>query len=536
MSKLHAQLALFGAIDEVVSKSENPGIAATVEAFLPGTTGPGQRGWYAELTRFFSRDELRPREPDGSPTHDSSPVRMPDYLQAMAELRDEQFLGVPFPQPLPPEARQDASAPLSRSLYASTILSKLALIDANLPIPGWDPVTADPLNLLLPVAQGSSGGPTPSPLPPSPPPGGFPPPPPPPPGPAPPAPFRDEFLGVADRIAYQALIQGLSLSRTMNADVGNRPLPCTGVLRKVNGQYCSVLTTDWLQPDITLDEMRAVIAPENWPHLCDFFVRMTPQTRLALDNSRGWSRVLETVSGDRTQWEMRTALKFWKGLTPPGDPGDAIYLNYDLDDPRIDDDPLVEVDSGYIWITPIDPDHHENGIRIRTSKAVRIRGLSATATAALGCFFGWGDAASQMLVEKAKTPPKGVVNFGKPSVEAAPAVGVVATLAKPAKAPTARPSKKEILAAAQKVEMLDGWRGALIDNMRKEVDSFIDVATPLANNLSQRWSDGLTAKDIQEFGENAGREMTKYAVALFSAAASALQPPSGAKPTGEGKQ
>ena len=55
MSKLHAQMALFGSIDEVVCRSDDHSYRGHVEKFLPGTTGIGQRGWYGELQLFLSK-------------------------------------------------------------------------------------------------------------------------------------------------------------------------------------------------------------------------------------------------------------------------------------------------------------------------------------------------------------------------------------------------------------------------------------------------------------------------------------------------
>ena len=317
-------------------------------------------------------------------------------------------------------------------------------------------------------------------------------------------------------------------SNAMNPDIGRRPIPCTGALRRVDGQFCTVLTTDWEQPDLSLAQMKKIIDPHNWPKLCDFFVRMTTRRKLTPDTSRGWSRVLETVSGDATQWQMRTALRYWKGLTTPDD---GIYINYDLDHPRTGDDNVVEVDSGYICITPIAQGNPAAGVRIRTSKAVRIRGLSATATAAVGCFFGWGDAASQMLVDQTKNPPHGCRDFGKPSVATDAVILTGKTSGKGAGSP-AEQATKEILAAAAAVGLPDKWRGAMIANTAKEANATIDVLAPLATDWLTRWSEGVSEDDIKEFGERAGRTLTDRAVAMFGAAAVAVRPPSGTNADG----
>lgn len=517
MSKVHAQMALFGALDEFVTQTDDPRIRNTVEAFLPGTTGIGQRGWYAELRRFLNKNELAPRDETGAPLPRAGPVTMPGLTEAVAQLTNQPLPG----QPAPADEAPPTPDVMARSIFAATVFNQLIQTAPPPPLTGWVPGSADPLSTLLPMA-GRKPGSTPLPQ------------------PAPPAPgaqpllegtLHETLANVTNRHEYEASMRALALagSDEIDPEIGGLPVPCTGALRRVGGQFCSVLTTDWDQPNLTLAQMRRIIDPNNWPHLCDFFVSMTPQTPLTPDPSRGWSRVLETVSGDETQWQMRTALKYWKGVNTPDE---GIYINYDLDHPRIGDDPLVEVDAGYIWITPIVPGNPDSGVRIRTSKAVRIRGLSPTATAALGCFCGWGDAASQMLVAKAKNPEHDCTDF-EPSVDS----GVVlrqSSSSKPASGSSGMPSTADLLKDAEDVELLDGWRGALIDNVAAQVGAFIEKAAPLADDLLTRWSDGISVEDVREFGQRAGSDMTDYAVSLYSAAADALRPPAETPEASEG--
>ncbi len=525
MSNLHAQLALFGAIDEVVNKTNNPEVVAIAETFLPRTTGPGQRGWYGELKQFLNQKQLLPHDDDGGVIPREGPVQFPDYRDALAELAAS---ASQEPDDDPRDAGQLPPDIVQRSLYASMILSQMDEIEP-VPIRGF----VDPLTVVLQFAISSPGSESPSSSRQSPrllPPGG---PiaeaaPPPPPLPPEKEQVRQWLLGIKTREAYADALKSLPGGWQIDPDAGVLPPPCTGALRKVGGQFCTVLTTDWDQPFMTLERMTELIAPENWPRLCNFFVGMTPQEAVQPDRSRGWSRMLETVSGDRTQWEMRTALKFWKGASPAVD---GIYLNYDLDSPRMNDDKLVEVDSGYIWITPKVAADPTQGVRVRTSKAVRIRGLSATATAALGCVLGWGDAASQML----KEPKKAIADltpFPPPSEEPdqkGPAPGN----------DTATPAANdlladaEILAAAEEVELPAGWRGTLIENISKEFVEIIKVSAPLSTELIDRWLDGMSDDDVREFGTTAGSVLTDRAVAMFTAAANAVQPrPDEAQTTG----
>ena len=66
MSILHSQLAIFGAVDELVveARKGNRGsidqaVLATAEKLLPNSTGFGEAGWYRELEQFFNREGIR---------------------------------------------------------------------------------------------------------------------------------------------------------------------------------------------------------------------------------------------------------------------------------------------------------------------------------------------------------------------------------------------------------------------------------------------------------------------------------------------
>jgi hypothetical protein len=129
---------------------------------------------------------------------------------------------------------------------------------------------------------------------------------------------------------------------------------------------------------------------------------MTPQQPNGF-NLNGATRVSERISAECKEYYLDTALVFWKAKLPDG----SIYINYDIDPDRDNDTKLVEVDSGYLWITPIPG--QAKGVRIRTSKLERVSGLSPTATAALACLLGWGNQSHEMLAgtarEYMKNPP-----------------------------------------------------------------------------------------------------------------------------------
>lgn len=498
MSKLHAQMALFGSIDEVVRRSDNPATAATVEKFLPGTTGVGQRGWYPELQRFLSKKELLPRDGDGAAIQRDGPVTFPSLSEAIDELN------------APPADAADVTSPdvRGRSMYAALVLTKAmeAAGPRVVEMPGFEPFEGfSPLAAILPTVTLDLSGPIPGIDPME--------------GPAEDA-LPRALLELQDRFAYRNFTGGLARSSVLDPDAMGRPF-CSGALRKIGGKFCTVLTTAWDTP-FTLDLVKEIIDPHNWPKLCNFFVSMGDQAVLNPDQSRGWTRVLESVSGDKTQWEMRTALRYWKGLSRDKDAAEGIYINYDLDDPpRVDDCKLLEVDAGYIWATPINPADPNSLVRLRTCKQVRIRGVSTTATAALGCGFGWGDAMSQMF--RVEDPPVGNVAFGAPSVEQPIVIGPGNAAGVGMQRPAAADAE-----AAEDVELLPGWRGAIINAMRDQLSEGIERANRLGTDFAVRWSDGdgFSLEDVNKFGTECGREMTEYATGMFEAAAAAIQPPS----------
>ena len=501
MSKLHAQMALLGRIDELVCDDElQNNTVKMIESFLPGTTGVGQRGWYGELKHFLQNDALKPRDPaTGDQIERTEPVTFPTYGDALDQLKAQ------------PDDQEKPAGPgtYSRAMYACTILSVANHMEGGSlpPPPGWNPRerVPDPLDEFMPIVAGDMSAQ----LPPMPgitgPPNGD-----------PVEALKDALRATTSRADYANVTQTVAKAAGVDPvlkDIMSRPVVCTGSLRKIDGKYATLLTTSWDTP-FTLADIKKIIDPLNWPKLCDFFVSMVPQEPLTPDTSGGWSRVLESVSGDKKQWQMQTALRYWKGVSTPGD---GIYVNYDLDDPRKGDCKLVEVDAGYIWATPLTAGDENSLVRLRTCKQVRIRGVSPTATAALGCGFGWGDAMSQMFK---KAPPPGNTVF---AVSEEPKGGVI-NVGTPKKPDPE--SDEAIAAAAEEVELIKGWRGAIIKAMSTQLSEGIDKAKEFGTDFAIRWSDGdgLSLEDVQEFGKRAGDELTAYGTGIFKEAAAALQP------------
>src|SRR5882757_8818480 len=121
MSKLHSQLALFGAIDTEVTlaktalkqgaegedAAKHTAVIAMAGQFLPGTTGFGQNGWYAELGKFINRPEVR-----RSDEHSNEHIEFPDLTSALSELQTTT------------NERDDRDPVLARAVYGAIILKK----------------------------------------------------------------------------------------------------------------------------------------------------------------------------------------------------------------------------------------------------------------------------------------------------------------------------------------------------------------------------------------------------------------------------
>jgi hypothetical protein len=347
MSKLQSQLALFGAIDQEVVDAKSrlrqgaTGADAEIDSavidmvgrFIPGSTGFGQSGWYQEL-QVLVRTEA---------THssDSEGFTFPDLraaLDDLAERHDE-------------EETDDRDPILARASFAAVVLYKiygltgqreeiapLSILDRTLA--GW---THEPIQDLVTELTA-----------------------------------QIDYIDSRDDWVLRAeVFVGPPFARASK--------PCFGALRKVDGKYCAYITTEDTADDLTVSDVAKIVDPINWHNCCSFFCEMRNQNPAF---STGWSRLVERISGECKKYYLDTALVFWKQQLSDG----SLYINYDLDTHREYDSMYVEVDSGYIWVSPLQP-----GVRIRTSKLERVNGLSPTATAALACLMGWGTVASEML-------------------------------------------------------------------------------------------------------------------------------------------
>jgi hypothetical protein len=403
MSKLHALLAVTGAIDDIVSKSQDPEILKIANESLPGT-GVAQRGWYAEIQSMAGVL---------APADDESATGFPSLNAAIDDLLGSKA-GIPANNDV--LSRHD----LARASFVGSVLVKLKAAGAHVPV--------DDKKL-------------------------------------------EELCALSD----------------------TPRVPCTGSLRKVNGEFVTVITTEYKDMPVTVDQMKKVIDPQNWPSYCSFFQDMK---FLGFDENK-WTRILEIVG---TDFRLQTMLKFWKGELSDG----GIFVNYDLDDHRSTadgDDGLVVVDNGFIQISPAaKPDH----VDIFTSKELLIPGLSPTATAILACQLGWAEVGEQMFdaaSKLAESKPKVKIKINEGW---APSDGDV-------------PGKPEPKESGIEQRMPKGLRGEMIKAATQQVDAFADRMTVVAEDFARAWEDGLDREEVKRIAATFGQQMADYSLQLFDA-------------------
>jgi hypothetical protein len=388
-----ALLALYGALDHAVG-TDNADIQATVARYLPGSTGTNA-GWYEQLLVFLGHRE----------SHFTDTATVPDLGHALSVL---QQAAAPTPQPAakkaakikpgttkketsvatagfsgtPPRAPEQPR-PLStvqkaRMVYAIATLSQL---------PGWylqnvlGDSWANQLDDALDLVRGSNIG-----L------------------------FDHLRLNLHSRDGYPKVIEIAGKQGLIDRKVAMVPL-CQPKVMIVRNQPCLVITTEFTNAEVSLEDLKDVIDPLNWARcLSTFFCKMDGKA----DRYDGWSRVLEQVSTTCpiAPTHMKTPLKYWKteGQDEKTMPPTAC-LDYALDDQPADGakgDGLIVVDEGFIRMTSTDSnlDPTKLGVRVRTRKVVGFANSALTPWGVLACSMGYGDQGIDMILD-------GVDNRGK---------------------------------------------------------------------------------------------------------------------------
>lgn len=185
--------------------------------------------------------------------------------------------------------------------------------------------------------------------------------------------------------------------------------PCAGWVEQIGTETHVVIRSDISSETVSLEKVMAVADPLNWDKCCGFFCDMEE-----LADRHEFSRVLEQVSIDCTQFRLKTPLKYWKDDEKVRDQYVNAFVNYDLDDNRkdTDDSQLVRVDNGTIYMT-----RKGEGVRVVSTKHVKIDFMSDTATAMWTCINGWAEIGEHMLFGCAKKRPRNCRPWKKSGTE-----------------------------------------------------------------------------------------------------------------------
>lgn len=367
---LQALLALYGALDKAVTSGGGAEVEATVERYLPGSTGPNA-GWYDELLGFLASGTY------ADPGIAEQPPATPELGDALTVLQN---IGSPTERGATPPALTPVQ--LSRMVYALGALSHLP--DTYLP-DGWEAEFSQVLALVQPEPMEQEGYQSANLR-------GTP-------------PTNDDLLDLlrtnfgvrADFPALMKIAKGQGWVDALTAGV---PL-CEAKAKWVRGQLCAVLTTEFVNTDVTLDDVKNVMDPLNWPRCLPFFCAMDAKD----DRPDGWNRVLEHVSVTCTiagTPQMVTPLKYLKGPAS-ADPAaqSTAFIDYALDDNPVageQGDGLMVVDDGFIRMTSTATASSSPGVRVRTRKVAGFRNLAFFPAALFACVVGYGDASEGMVL------------------------------------------------------------------------------------------------------------------------------------------
>jgi hypothetical protein len=376
---LQALLALYGEFDRAVTSGGGAEVEATVERYLPGSTG-ANAGWYDELLGFLAAGtNVASRTAE-------LPPKPPELSEALTILQNQrEGLGAERP---PLTALQ-----LSRMVYA---LGALSHLPAEYLPPDWEADFSGTLAIAGPHPAVQS------------------------------APFSGTTQGSDDLLA---LLQSQFRSRNDFTQVMNyagqrgwvtqlvAAMPqCETKAMWVSGHLCVVVTTEFGSSQVSLDQLENVIDPLNWAKCLPFFCSMDPYPP-----ENGWSRVLEHWGITCPIPQMVTPLKYWKGqgTTNPPSSQPSAWVDYALDaDPAYGEvgDGQMVVDQGFIRMTSTSTAKNsaDPGVRVRTRKVAGFRNLAFFPAALFACVMGYGYEGIQMMfggVASRASNPAGWTNW-----------------------------------------------------------------------------------------------------------------------------
>ncbi len=202
--------------------------------------------------------------------------------------------------------------------------------------------------------------------------------------------LTENFTGWQDweEITHAAVLQGW-----LDPDIEEVPL-CRPAVVTVNGLLCVVIDVEMTSSKVTLNKLKDVCDPLNWPKAYPSFFCKMENRGMRYDK---WRDVLETagfcyIPGG---YLLKTALKYIKSEVSNTD----ARLDYDLSENQAGASLKVLVDRGYINMrcTSPDGDPGKTGVWVRTRKVAHVTDISPYAQAKMLCICGYGFAAAEML-------------------------------------------------------------------------------------------------------------------------------------------
>ncbi len=485
-------LALFGQIDQEVidaderSRNVDDAVLATVESLMPHSTALGQHGWYRELEKFLNAPTVR---------EGSEPFAFPTFAEATEALSNLPRIDRTSIDAEPLD--EDRQPALARAVYACVVLDKIRRVKNSFRVDDDPELTRDNVlwGILPPVLDGwpMPGGQILS--------------------------GEQKAQALEDRI--DEIVDQDSFVRVAGEEISpqfaERAKPCFGTLEDAGGEYCSTLYTDSEDDDLTVADIKTIIHPLNWDLCCPtFFHAMTEQTPGKF-TAQGWNRIVESISAEPNEYLLRTALVFYLEERK-----DGLIINYQLDKNRSGEGKsagIVEIDNGYIWVTPTHKGPGGKGIRIQTSKEERVNGLSPTATAALGCLLGWSDSGKEMLAGTARK----AMNNKLPLPQGRSLKAWPSPTATQNPVDTETPVKLPAIPATLPINYPDTVKdvGAL-------AKSLIDKVTANVGNAASRWLDGLIRDDVEDVTKQMGKDLKDWSLEVYDTAERNVRPPEGA--------
>ena len=391
MAALRSLLALYGALDDAIIRTEDPQVGATVDAFLPGASA--NTGWYSEIETFFFGENAQPT-PDldqalGQIGEAAAPLTIAQrsrlFFAVSAITRVRQVAGPSVFPSLPPSAPDsDSSTAESDSPTPESDSSTPESDSSTLVFPTFDDWLVGALAAVGP--EGISD--------------------------------REQALSFQDEVAYRFPnrqsfydFRAYAASRDW-IDKATLAIPlCQATIVDIDGIESVVVDTEASSDFVSLNQLKKVVNPYNWhKNYPDFFCDMIAAARRP-ERGDGWRRVLEEVGFCKYSGKtLSTMLKYFSTENPET-PYEARF-DYDLDEPKgPEGDGLVTVDRGFInmWSTVNDADAY--GVKVRTRKVVHINGVLPYAQARLVCITGYASASNEFLLGAASNPPPNPKEF-----------------------------------------------------------------------------------------------------------------------------